>query len=281
MRQRNKIREGSKTINGLLIVLTLFAVLLSVYPFIYMVLLSLMKTYTMKLSVERLLNAEWTFENYAKLLRQSNLLIYIKNSVIITVYAVFVSCMASSMAAYAFAKKRFFGRRFLFFLFLLTMMIPGQVTLIPCFLILKKLGMLNTYSAIALPSCGAFGVLLVHQFMGNVPNDLLEAADIDGCSEFKKFFSIVIPLIKPVLISLSIFMFISVWNSLLLPMVVSTKSSSMTLTVAIASMKTKQAATDYGYIMAASTVSFLPPFILYLFLQKQFVEGIALSGTKV
>ena len=146
--------------------------------------------------------------------------------------------------------------------------------------LLKDMGMLNTYSAIALPTCGAFGVLLIYSFMKGVPDELLEAADLDDCSEFRKFFSIVLPLIKTVLISLAIFTFISVWGSLVLPLIVATEPKLTPLTLAIANMKSSHTATNYGFIMAGNTIAFLPPFILYLFLQKQFVEGIALSGTK-
>ena len=234
----------------------------------------------MKLSLERILSAHYTLDNYRSIFRENDFLLYLKNSAIVTAYAVVVTCLISAMAAYAFAKKRFPGRKWMFVVYLATMMIPGQVTLIPCFLILKTLGMLNTYSAMVLPTCGAFGTLLVHQFLQTLPDDLLEAADIDGCSEIHKFICVVLPLIKPVLVSLAIFTFISVWGSLLLPLIVSTKAEMTTLTVAIASMKTAMTQTNYGFMMAASVISFLPPFILYCFLQKQFVEGIALSGTK-
>ena len=282
MRKGNgKIREGSRTVKIILLVVLLLSVLISVYPFLYMLFISFMQTDTMKLDLGRIVHARYTLANYRAIFREANFLLYIRNSAIMTLYAVIVTCLVSAMAAYAFAKKRFPGKNWMFVLYLATMMIPSQVTLIPCFLILKELGMLNTYSAMALPTCGAFGTLLVHQFLEKLPDDLLEAADIDGCSEIRKFTQIVIPLIRPVLISLAIFTFISVWGSLVLPLIVSTKAEMTTLTVAIATMKTSMTKTNYGFMMAASVISFLPPFVLYLFLQKQFVEGIALSGTKM
>lgn len=272
--------DGNRVVRTVLIIILSFCVLISIYPFIYMLFLSFMETTSMKLSVERILSAHYTLDNYRSIFRENDFLLYLKNSAVVTVYAVVVTCLISAMAAYAFAKKRFPGRKWMFVVYLATMMIPGQVTLIPCFLILKTLGMLNTYSAMVLPTCGAFGTLLVHQFLQTLPDDLLEAADIDGCSEIHKFICVVLPLIKPVLVSLAIFTFISVWGSLLLPLIVSTKAEMTTLTVAIASMKTAMTQTNYGFMMAASVISFLPPFILYCFLQKQFVEGIALSGVK-
>lgn len=280
-KNKNKIKDQLVIVRVLLIALLILGAVISIYPFVYMLILSMMKTNTMKLDINRIMNAQWTTENYTKVFKEANFLMYFKNSAITTFYAVVVNCLTSAMAAYAFAKKKFQGKNGIYIVYLATMMIPSQVTLIPCFLILKSLGMLNTFSAVALPSCGAFGVLLIHSFMDSIPNDLLEAADIDGCGELKKFTRIVLPLIKPVIISLAIFTFISVWGSLVLPLIVNTKHEMTTLTVAIANMKTNKMASNYGFIMAASTVSFLPPFILYLFLQKQFVEGIALSGTKM
>jgi len=158
-------------------------------------------------------------------------------------------------------------------------MIPGQVTLVPVFLIMKSLGLLNTYPALIFPIVNAFGVFLVRQFMLSIPNDLLEAARIDGCSEHRIFFLLVLPLITTVLVSLTIFTFISSWNDFLWPLVIASKPHMKTLTLAIAALKGSYT-TNYGLVMAGSTLAFLPPFILYLILQKRFVEGIALSGIK-
>jgi len=245
-----------------------------------MVLMSFMETFSPQLSWADLTADKWTLDNYVQAFRQADFLTYFKNSTIITVYSVLLNLFTASTAAYAFAKKKFTGSKTLYMLYLATMMIPGQVTLIPTFLLLKWMGLLNTYSAMTLPTCGAFGVMLIYSFMKGVPDELLEAADLDGCSEFRKFFSIVLPLIKTVLISLAIFTFISVWGSLVLPLIVATEPKLTPLTLAIANMKSSHTATNYGFIMAGNTIAFLPPFILYLFLQKQFVEGIALSGTK-
>lgn len=279
--KNQKISNGKPWVKTVYLILIILAMFISVFPLIYMAIMSFMHTSTMKLTMERIVNAKYSLENYVKLFKQADFFLYFKNSAITTVYAVAVNCVFCSMAAYGFAKKNFPGKNGIFLGYLATMMIPSQVTLIPCFLILKKIGLLNTYSAIALTSCGAFGVLLIHQFMEKLPNDLLEAADIDGCGEIGKFTRIVLPLIKPCIVSLAIFTFISVWGSLVLPLIVNTKESMTTLTVAIANMKSDKNLTDYGFQMAAATLSFAPPFILYLFMQKQFVEGIALSGMKM
>lgn len=183
------------------------------------------------------------------------------------------------MAAYGFAKKRFAGRDQLFMVYLATLMIPAQVTLIPVFIIIRKMGLMNTYPALVFPILNAFGVFLVRQFMVNVPDELLEASKIDGCSEVRVFFQIVLPLVKPVLISLTIFTFITSWNDFLWPLVIASKPNMKTLTLAIAALKGNYS-TNYGLVMAGSTLTFLPPFLLYIVLQKQFIAGIALSGIK-
>jgi len=219
------------------------------------------------------------FLNYLRVFRNTNFLSALKNSMIVTGSACILNCVLSSMAAYGFAKKKFPGNRLLLRISLTTLMIPGQVTLIPVFAIMKNIGLLNTYPALSLIIVNAFGVFLIHQFMENVPDELLEAAKIDGCPEFQIFFRIVIPLIRPVLVSLTIFTFITSWNDFIWPLVIVTNSKMNTLTLELSLLK-GQFATNYGLVMAGSTLSFIFPFILYILLQKQFVEGIALSGIK-
>jgi multiple sugar transport system permease protein len=201
------------------------------------------------------------------------------NSFIVTFCACILNGIISSMAAYGFAKKNFPAREKFFLLYLATMMIPGQVTLIPVFTLVRKIGLMNTYPALFLPVINAFGVFLIRQFMFSLPNELLESAKIDGASEPSIFTRIVLPLVQPVLISLTIFTFITVWNDFLWPLVIAGKPEMHTLTLTISVLRGNYL-TNYGLVMAGSTMSFLPPFILYLILQKQFVEGIALSGIK-
>lgn len=254
----------------------LFSALLAMAPFIYMMLVSLTQKTVLDLNFE---NADFSFINYNRVFRNFNLATNLANSIIVTVSACVLNCVISSMAAYAFAKKKFPFRDQLFNIYLATLMIPGQVTLIPVFTIMKKLGLMNTYPALFLPIINAFGVFLIRQFMVTIPDELLEAASIDGCGENRIFISIVIPLIKSVMVSLMIFTFITCWNDFLWPLVIVTKPERQTLTLAISALKGSYS-TNYGLVMAGSTLTFLPPFLLYIFLQKQFVEGIAMSGIK-
>lgn len=252
----------------------------SVFPFIYMFLISIMETHSMHLSIERIMNARWTLENYKSLfVGTGNYGKYILNSTIITIYACTVTCTASALAAYVFAKKRFTGRDQIYNVYLMSMMIPGQAIMIPVFVIVKELGLLNTFTGIVLPMYYAYGVIMLRSFIKNIPDELLEAATVDGCNEAQKFLRILLPLLKPALVSLAIYTFFNVWGALLWPMIVAS-GDKMTVTQAVASLKNGMTVTNYGYMMAGSTIAFLPPFILYLILQKQFVEGIAVSGLK-
>lgn len=248
----------------------------ALFPFVYMMLVSLTQKTTLDFHFDI---HEFTLVNYTRVFKNFDLLVNLRNSIIVTGGACFFNALISSMAAYVFAKKKFKGSRTLFTLYIATLMIPGQVTLVSVFLIMKLLGLLNTFPALMFPIVNAFGVFLIKQFMEGIPNELLEAARIDGCSEHRIFFSLVLPLITTVLISLTIFIFISSWNDFLWPLVIATKPHMKTLTLAIAALK-GSSTSNYGLIMSGSALAFLPPFLLYLILQKRFVEGIALSGIK-
>lgn len=266
----------------LAVLFLLLLVVVAVFPFVYMAIVSLMENVmSMKLSANTLKKAVWSLNNYKKVLLTSNFARYLLNSVIVSGMSCLLSCLFSTMTAYAFSKKQFAGRDRLRGIFLATMMVPGECMIIPMYLIARKLGLVNTLAAMIIPLISsAFGTTMMYSFMKNVPDELLEAADIDGCGELRKFFSIVFPLVKSAVASLAIFIFISSWGSLLWPLLTTTKMELSTVTMAIARMSGGEKATNFGYVMAGNTLGFLPPFILYCFLQKQFVEGIALSGTK-
>ncbi len=257
------------------IILGLIA-LTAVFPFLYMVLLSFTQSKSLTFSFSDIsLNPI----NYKRVFSNTNFFSALRNSILVSGFSCLFNCLISSMAAYGFEKKQFPGKEKIFALYLATLMVPGQVTLIPVFIIMKELGLLNTYFALIVVIINAFGVFLIRQFMKGVPDELLEAAKVDGCPELWIFTRIVIPLIKPVLISLVVFTFISSWNDFIWPLVISNTAEMQTLTLALSLLK-GNFSTNYGLVMAGSALTFLFPFILYVFLQKQFVEGIALSGVK-
>lgn len=245
-------------------------------PFLYMGVISLTQKSTLNLNFE---GVAFNLDNYVRVFNNLNIARNLFNSIIVTGGACLLNCLICSMAAYGFSKKRWPGRDKVFAVYLATLMVPGQVTLIPVFLIVRTLNLMNTHVALMLPILNAFGVFLMRQFMVNLPDELLEAARIDGCGELRIFARIVLPLIKPVLVSLTVFTFITSWNDFLWPLVTCTNQNMHTLTLAISALKGNYS-TNYGLVMAGSMIAFLPPFALYIILQKQFVEGIALSGVK-
>jgi multiple sugar transport system permease protein len=201
------------------------------------------------------------------------------NTVIVVVGACVLNIIIGGMAGYAFAKKKFKGRDLIFSILLFTLMVPGQATMIPVFITMRDLGLLNSYIALTLPIVNVFSVFFMRQFMIRIPDDLLEAARIDGCSEFGIFIKIVLPSVKTAMLSLSIFTFITAWNDFLWPLVVTTDNSMRTLTLALSTLQGNYG-TNYGIIMAGATLVFIPPFIFYVFLQKKFVEGVTMTGIK-
>ena len=250
--------------------------IIAFFPFVYMLLLSFTKSDSLRF---KLSDIALNLDNYRDVFTRINFMTPLKNSVIVAIVTCLLNCVLCAMAAYGLEKKRFTGSKTVFAIYLATLAVPGQVTMIPVFLMMRDLGLMNTFVALILPSCDAFGVFLIKQFMGSVPDALLEAAEIDGAGEIYKFTQIVIPLITPALVSLTVFTFISSWNNFLWPLVICTDSNMHTLTVALSLLKGRFE-TNYGLVMAGSTMTFIFPFLLYVFLQKQFVEGIALSGIK-
>lgn len=258
------------------VLVTLFA-LLCVIPLIYMICVSFAQTSTMYIKFD---DIDFTdFSNYVYLFVNKNFGRPLLNSLIVVVASVILVDIVSYTMAYGFEKKPIPGKKPLFNMVLATMMIPTQVVFISLYVMIRKANLMNSYVALVIPLIGAFGVFMMRQFIRGVPNDFIEAAQIDGCSELRIFFQVVLPMVKPARITLAVFTFNSAWNMFLWPLIATTKNEMQTLTLATSSL-TSHLATNYGYPMAAATISFLVPFILYCFMQKQFVEGIALGGVK-
>lgn len=221
-----------------------------------------------------------TFLHYQKLFATLDFLTPLKNTVIVAISITFFSLLICAMAGYAFAKFAFPGRDKIFIGLLGTLMVPGQITMIPVFLLLSKLNLLNTYLGLILPGvASAFSIFFMRQFIKTIPDELLEAARIDGASETYIFLKIILPLCKPALATLGIFNFTGSWNSFLWPLIIATTEKMYTLPVAIANLG-GQYETDYGLQMAGAVVVVLPIIIVFLFAQKYFIQGITLSGLK-
>lgn len=196
------------------------------------------------------------------------------NSVFISFVSTFLSVLIAAMAGYAFSKFKFKGKSISFFVILCTLMIPFQVTLIPLFEIMVNLNWLNTYQAIILPTLASpFAIFLMKQNLASVPDSMIEAARIDGAGEFKIFFKIVLPTMRPAIAAVSIFLFMGQWNSLLWPLITLTSTEMATLPVALSSL-VGMARIDYGQVMLGTTLSIIPILIFFLIFQKNFVSGI-------
>ena len=252
-------------------------ILMSIFPFLYMFLMSFKSTinaYDFDFSLDKL-----SLMQYQKIFQLDNFENYIFNSVFVAVVGVILTLTVCSLAGFAFAKMDFKGNDKWFLFLVLTMVVPSEVIVVPLFLIVKNLGWLNTFRALILPLPTAFGVFIMRQAILDIPRDLIDAAKIDGCGNFKVFVRVVLPLIKSSLLALSIFTFVGAWNNFLWPLVACTKQEMKTLPLALSMMKT-QYNTDLGLTMACAVINFLPPFIFYVFMQGKFKEGMTLSGMK-
>ncbi len=219
-------------------------------------------------------------ENYVKIWTKIPLGLFTYNSIKLTVIITLIQLVTSSFAAYGFSKCRFKGRDTLFVCYIITIAIPWQVYMLPQYIMMQKVHLIDTHlSIILLQSFTAFGVFLLRQFFQSVPNELLEAARIDGLTEYGIYARIMLPLSKPAMATLTIFSFVSVWNDFMGPMIYFNSTRNKTIQLGIR-MFISQYSAEYNLIMAASLCSLVPVFILYVSFQRFFIQGIATSGLK-
>ena len=220
------------------------------------------------------------FENFTRAWNERPFTQFTINSTIIAVVGTVLTVFLNALAGFAFAKYRFPGREILFYAVLATMAVPFHITMIPVFVTLARLNLVNTYWGVILPGvASAFGIFMIRQYMQSIPDDLLDAARIDGASELGIFFRIIIPLSKPALAVLVIFSFLGRWNDFLLPLLVLISPDMQTLPIGIASFIGEYRA-DWPAVMAVSLISILPTVVVFLFFQRYFVSGMAISGMK-
>lgn len=221
-----------------------------------------------------------TIDNYLRIWEEIPLLQYFFNTTKLTVVITLMQLLTSTFAAYAFAKLEFPGRNVLFLAYICTIAMPWQSYMIPQFIIIKKLGLVNTHlSLMILQSFTAFGVFLVRQFYMEIPNEICEAARIDGMSEYGIYAKIMLPLSKPVIATLTIFSFTTVWNDFMGPLIYINSDRLKTIQLGLRSFITEYSS-EYSLIMAGSIVALIPILIVFASLQKYFVEGIASTGVK-
>jgi multiple sugar transport system permease protein len=296
-RQRGSARRET-LLNGIWTV-TIYALLLGgavlfTAPFAWMVTASLQDVGDIFAWPPRWIPRNPTLANYVDFLSAERIGRYFFNSAVVAISVTFLQLLISTLAAYTFAKRRFPGRDWLFIAVLGTMMIPGQVTLIPTYLILKQIplfggndilgqgghGWLDSYWGLIIPQgFSAFGIFLMRQYMKSIPDDLLDAARIDGASEFRIYAQIVMPLCKPALAALGIFTFTYVWDDFYWPLIIISSEDLRTLPLGLALFVVRNR-TVWDLLMAGSVIVTLPVLVVFLIFQRQFIRGIAVTGMK-
>lgn len=218
---------------------------------------------------------------FRDILLQVNYGAYYRNTTFITLVSLVLVLFTDALAAYAFAKFDFRGKTVLFWLMIGTMMLPIYATLIPTFWLFSRLKLVNTYTALILPGViDAYGIFLLRQYMETIPDELLDAARVDGAGPFRRFWQIVVPLSRPALGTLAIFRFLGVWNDYLWPLVIIREEPMYTLTLGIANMQMRQGMVVWGSQMAASVLATLPVIILVLVLQREYLRGLTVGAFK-
>jgi len=249
-------------------------------PFAWMLSASLMRAGEASTWPPRLLPRAATLANYRSLFERLDLGRCFLNSALVATVSTALALVIVSLAGYAFAKLRFPGRSRIYRALLTAMVIPGQVAMLPLFLLLRTIGLVNTYWGVIIPALApVFGIFMVRQYALSLPDELIDAARVDGAGEFRIYRTLVFPLLRPILVTFGVFSFIGAWNDFMWPLIVLTDERRYTLPVALASLIGEHAE-DIELMMAGSVLTVLPVLLLFLVLQRTYVEGITMGGVK-
>lgn len=269
-------RMAKAIINGLLAGLAV----ISLTPLLWMLSVAFMQPGEANHFPPHLLPSAPTLHNFHELFARAGMGRYLFNSFLVASITTLIALLLNTMAGYAFAKLHFAGRERVFRTLLAALVIPVQVTMMPLFLMLKQVGLVNSYAGAIVPGmAGVFGIFLVRQYARSIPDELLEAARIDGAGEFRIFFQIILPVLKPILVTLAIFVFLASWNDFMWPLIVLSDSSLHTLPVALASLS-REHVQDNELMMAGSVVTVLPVLLLFLVLQRYYLQGLLVGSVK-
>lgn len=269
-----------KMTKTLIYIVLVSGVLIAIFPFVWMILTSLKSQSEAMLIPPTLFAKEIKISNYASIMDKLPFLEIYGNTIISAVVTVAAQLLFCSLAAYAFARIEFPGRNLIFAALLAVLMVPSSFFILPQYKIICKLGLLNSVPALFLPNLfSALGTFLLRQFFMSLPQELEDAAYIDGCNRGKVYAKIMLPLIIPGLVSLGILTFRFAWNDLMWPMIVNTSTDKMTLSAALSYLQ-GQYVTDYPGVMAGALMSIIPMIVIFAVFQRQFIEGIAHTGIK-
>lgn len=257
------------------------AAALTLLPLVWMVAVSLMPAGESSSTTPHIIPHAVSLESYAVLFQRLDIGRYALNSFAVAAVVTCISVLVNTMAGYAFAKLRFAGRERLFGLLLGALVIPGQVGMLPLFLMLKEMGLVNSYAGVVVPGIASiFGIFLIRQYVMGIPDGLLDAARVDGAGEWRVFLTVILPLSRPILVALGVITFLGTWNDFLWPLVILTDQDMFTLPVALANLFGEHVQ-DPEIMMAGSVVTVLPVIVLFLSLQRYYIEGMlggALKG---
>ena len=277
---KGSIERENRTLITVLYVTLIVGAAIMVIPFVWMIITSFKPLDEIHAYPPTFIVHHPTIKAYVELFNLIPMGRYFFNSIFVAGTITIANLFFCSLAGYAFAKHQFAGRDKIFMLLLGSLMIPWQVNLIPQFIIIKNLGWLNSYPGLIVPAMSsAFGVFLMRQFIKSIPDDLIDAARIDGCGEFKIFGFIVIPLVKPALAALAIFTFMAQWNNFVWPLVIIKTREMKTLPLAL-SVLNSQFGDNFAMVMAGAVVATIPVLVVFIFFQKFFVKGITFTGIK-
>ncbi|MCB0064356.1 MAG: carbohydrate ABC transporter permease [Caldilineaceae bacterium] len=275
-------RRALRWLTGQLVLWTIIlaGLIFMITPAVWMVLASFKTQAEISAIPLRFWPEIWRFSNYPEAMSAMKFWYVFGNSLLITGAITIANVFTCTWGGYTFGKLRWPRRDAVFMLLLSTMMIPGFLTLIPRYVLVAKLGLLNSYGGMIIPFLtGTFGIFLTKQFMLSIPNELTDAATVDGCSAFGIYWRIILPMSKPIIAVLSIFVFDWAWDDLLWGIMILTDREMWTLPIAISNLRIQQS-NQYELQMAGSTIAIIPVIILFLFLQRHIVQGVALSGLK-
>ncbi len=252
----------------------------ALFPLLWMVSVSLMAPGEASQFPPPLLPDDPGLSAYTALFQTTGIVRYFLNSLFVATLGTLLSLAFNATAGYAFAKLRFTGRDRIFQLMLAALVIPAQVTMLPLFLMLKEMGLINSFAGVLVPvTASIFGIFLVRQYALSIPNELLEAARIDGASEGRIFLQIVVPVLTPILVTLALFTFLGVWNDFMWPLIILTDQDKYTLPVALAALS-REHVQDNELMMAGSVLTILPVLLLFLVLQRYYMQGLLAGSVK-
>lgn len=271
---------GQKAARFFTYAILIFGAVFILLPFVWMILTSVKPSSEVLKMPPKWIPSTIQWKNYVKAFQAVPFFTYLKNSILVTVMITSCELLTVTLAAYAFAQLEFRGKQVLFLLLVATMMVPGEILTIPNFVTLARLGWINTYKAMVAPwATSVFSIFLLRQQFASIPQSYYKAARMDGCSDLRYLFTVMVPMSRPTLVSIALLKIINSWNSYLWPLISTNSREMRTLPVGLAYFST-EAGTDYNTLMAFSLMIIAPTIIVYLLTQKYIIQGVSKTGLK-